>query len=77
MMMMAMTDRVCLICNQSVLELAMYTRIALRSRIDPYASTSEVLAVNHVPLCLADIRPRGRVKGHILSAKAHAAYFYF
>lgn len=70
-------DRVCLVCNQSALELAMHTRIALISRIGPYASTLEVLAVNHVPLCLADIRPQGRVKGHTLSAKAYSAYFYF
>lgn len=70
-------DRVCLECNQSALELAMHTRIALISRIGPYTSTLEVLAVNHVPLCLADVRPQGRVKGHTLSAKAYSAYFYF
>lgn len=70
-------DRVCLVCSQAVLELALYTRIALRFRIDPYASTLEVPAVNHVPLCLADRRPQGRAKGHTLPAKAYAAYFYF
>lgn len=62
--------RVCLVCNQSALELAMHTRIALVSRVDPYASTLDVLVVSHVPLCLADLRPQGRVKGHILSAEA-------